>query len=338
MHKSVVNSVTIREGVSNPGWLPRTQIRLLLSVPQLLLANIKSHLVSHHHSHLSLQLQLQRQLRHLPPPNRTTTSKEQSETNSRYIGKTRNIEDPDNHHGYYCAEIDTCADNLVLDKLFYLSTRQDETLMLAVSTQRFLAQLKASQLYVSHSLWLSSRNLYLGNQWSFILWEADKNSLIPPQQLCDNGLQCNPITCQYSSNSIHGIHNPRTDHYPIPVLWLYLLHPHLPLHQPQTPGWQLDWTYQPTKQNGPVMTNVSNIKRLPTPLINLSMQPFRTWIHPITLSYHWGGGALCPLQHLPYWWLQLNWGFVISLTNSPEDSGHNRHTSTFVNRTWRNRE
>jgi hypothetical protein len=70
------------------------------------------------------------------------------------------------------------------------------------------------------------------------------------------------------------------------------LHPHLPLHQPQTPGWQLDWTYQPMKQNGPLMTNISNIKRLPTPLINLSMQPFRTWIHPITLSYHGGGSLL----------------------------------------------
>ena len=35
-----------------------------------------------------------------------------------------------------------------------------------------------------------------------------ETSLIPPQQVCDNGLLCDPLPRQYSNNSFHGIHDP----------------------------------------------------------------------------------------------------------------------------------
>jgi hypothetical protein len=38
-----------------------------------------------------------------------------------------------------------------------------------------------------------------------------ENSLFSPQQICDNGLLCDPIPRQYNPTSLHGMHGPVTN-------------------------------------------------------------------------------------------------------------------------------
>ena len=130
-------------------------------------------------------------------------------SSNRHIGKINKILESDDYIGRYKAEIDTRADTVCAGQGFALIHHTGRIAdvsgfhsNLGAITGVPIAQVATAYDTAEHETFILVFNeaLYFG--------QTMETSLIPPQQVCDNGLVCDPLPRQYSRNSIHGIEDP----------------------------------------------------------------------------------------------------------------------------------
>ena len=118
----------------------------------------------------------------------------------------------DDYSGRFRAEIDTRADTICAGQAFVPITRTGRIVDVGgfhseLGTLQGIPIARVATAYDSSDgetfILAANEALYFGKQM--------ENSLFPPQQICDNGLRCDPIPRQYSKHSIHGILDPVTD-------------------------------------------------------------------------------------------------------------------------------
>ncbi len=121
-------------------------------------------------------------------------------------------EPPNDFTGHLRAEIDTRADTICAGKAFaslYYSRRVVDVggFHSDLGTMKGVPIARVATAYdcpTGETLILAANEaLYFGNQM--------EHSLFSPQQICDNGLRCDPLPRQYSPSSIHAIYDPGTD-------------------------------------------------------------------------------------------------------------------------------
>ena len=134
------------------------------------------------------------------------------QTGKRYIGLASVPDVSTDYLGRFRAEIDTRADTLCAGQAFiplhYSGRIADVSgFHSQLGTIKGIPIARVATAFDAKDgetiILAANEALFFGTQM--------EHSLFPPQQLCDNGLRCDPLPRQYSPHSIHGIHDPSTD-------------------------------------------------------------------------------------------------------------------------------
>ena len=129
-------------------------------------------------------------------------------TSTRYAGKASKIQDPHDYHGRFWAEIDTRADTICAGQGFKLIsyTYQVADVGGCHSDLGSLCGIPIATVATAYDT-DNDGTIILVFHEALYFGQAMETSPISPQQVCDNGIQCDPLSKQYSPHLIHGIYD-----------------------------------------------------------------------------------------------------------------------------------
>ena len=131
-------------------------------------------------------------------------------SSNRHIGKINKILESDDYIGRYRAEIDTQADTVCAGQGFALihHTGRIANVSGFHSDIGAITGIPIAQIATAYDTAEHETFILVFNE-AFYFEKTMVTSLIPPQQVCDNGLVCDPLLpCQHSHHLIHGMEDP----------------------------------------------------------------------------------------------------------------------------------